>query len=69
MYMSGSFSLSSVSDLKNPVNQWLCIAFVALLAFWVVLYYFVNKTEAFANSLGDSPSTAYGASLQEQLQK
>jgi hypothetical protein len=67
--MNGSFTLSSVTDLKNPVNQWLCIAFVALLCFWVVLYYFVNKTEAFANTLADSPSSSYAANLQAQLQK
>ncbi len=32
---------------KQVVNQWICIAFICLLCFWVVLYYFVNKTEAF----------------------
>ncbi|MCX6715563.1 MAG: hypothetical protein NT077_00930 [Candidatus Taylorbacteria bacterium] len=34
---------------SQMVNQWIGMAFVALICFWVVLYYFVNKTEAFAN--------------------
>ena len=67
--MNGSFSLSSVTDLKNPVNQWLCIALIALICFWVVLYYFVNKTEAFGNNLARNPSNSYAANLQAQLQQ
>lgn len=67
--MHGSFSVASVTDLRNPVNQWLCIAFLALLCFWVVLYYFVNKTEAFANSLAESPAMTYASTLQAQPQK
>ena len=67
--MHGSFTLSSATDLKNPVNQWLCIAFIALVCFWVVLYYFVNKTEAFGNSLAKSPANSYAANLQAQLQQ
>jgi len=67
--MHGSFTLSPVTDLKNPVNQWLCIALVGLVCFWVVLYYFVNKTEAFANTLAENPASSYAATLQGQLQK
>ncbi|MDB5239021.1 MAG: hypothetical protein JWO00_356 [Candidatus Parcubacteria bacterium] len=36
-------------DLHQQINQWLCIALVALLGFLVCLYYFVNKAEAFGN--------------------
>jgi len=37
-------------DLKQPVNQWMGIALIGMMCFWVVLYYFVNKTEAFGNN-------------------
>lgn len=35
---------------KQVVNQWLGIAFISLICFWVVLYYFVNMTEAFGEA-------------------
>lgn len=54
--MNNSFRLASISDLKNPVNQWICIAFMGVLCFWVVLYYFVNRTQAVGNTLLQSPS-------------
>ena len=38
-------------DLRQPVNQWMCIALISLMCFWVVLFYFVNRTEAFGNSI------------------
>ncbi len=28
---------------KQNVNQWLCIALLGLMCFWVVLYYLSNK--------------------------
>lgn len=34
-------------DLRQQVNQWMCIALISLMCFWVVLNYFVQKTEAF----------------------
>lgn len=34
-------------DLHQQVNQWMCIALISLMCFWVVLNYFVQKTEAF----------------------
>lgn len=34
-------------DLRQPINQWIALAFVALLCFWVVLYYMVHRAEAF----------------------
>ncbi len=44
---------------KQAVNQWLGIAFIALICFWVVLYYFVNKTEAFGEIYIYNVRTAY----------
>ena len=38
------------SFLKQKVNSYLCIALISLMAFWTVLYYFVNRTEAFGNN-------------------
>jgi hypothetical protein len=67
--MHGSFTLAPVTDLKNPVNQWLCIAFICLICFWVVLYYFVNRTEAVGNSLAQSPASSYRASLEDALSR
>jgi hypothetical protein len=31
-------------DLKQPVNQWLGIALVSVMCFWVVVYYLANRT-------------------------
>jgi len=45
----------SLSALKQPVNQWLCIAFISLLCFWTVLYYFTNKAQA----IGETYLAAY----------
>ncbi len=52
-------------DLRQQVNQWICLALIALLAFLVVLYYFVHKAEAFGNfyvqatfTVGASPKHA-----------
>ncbi len=36
---------------KQKINQWLCIALVALMCFWTVLYYFTNKAIAIGNDL------------------
>jgi hypothetical protein len=41
-------SFFSIAELKQPVNQWICIAFVGVLCFWVVLYYFTEKTKIIA---------------------
>lgn len=40
----------SLAEIKQPVNQWICITFLAVLCFWVVLYYAVEK----ANDIGKS---------------
>jgi hypothetical protein len=41
--------MKTTFDLHQQVNQYLCIALIALLGFFVVLYYFVHKAEAFGN--------------------
>jgi hypothetical protein len=43
-------SFFSLADLKQPVNQWLCIAFISLLCFWTVLYYFTQKAAIIADN-------------------
>lgn len=37
-------------DWKQPVNQWLCIALIGVMCFWVALFYFVNQTGEVAAS-------------------
>ncbi len=32
--------------LKQSVNQWLCIALLALMCFWTVLYYVTAQAQA-----------------------
>ena len=32
-----------MAQSKQRVNQWLCIAFIAILCVWIVLYYFTQK--------------------------
>lgn len=44
-------------DLRQPVNQWLGIALVSLMCFWVVLYYFAQKSELVAQSFVSQAST------------
>ncbi|MFA6459334.1 MAG: hypothetical protein WCV79_02990 [Candidatus Paceibacterota bacterium] len=40
----------SLAELKQPVNQWLCIAFMSLWLFWFMLFYVTKKTEAIGES-------------------
>ncbi len=39
-------SFFSLDEMRQPVNQWLCIIFLGLLCFWTLVYYFTNKAEA-----------------------
>ncbi len=39
---------------KQSVNQWLCIALLGLICFWVVLFYIIHKAEAIADNFSDS---------------
>jgi len=47
----------SLAEMKQPVNQWLCIAFIGIFCFWVVLFYTTNK----AYDIGDNISFNYAA--------
>ncbi len=40
----------SWAEMKQPVNQWICIAFLGIWVFWFVLYTFVQKTQAIGDS-------------------
>lgn len=38
-------------SLKQTVNQWLSIALISLICFWVVLFYLVNKARDVGSAL------------------
>ena len=42
----------SLSEMKQPVNQWICIAFLGVWTFWFMLFYVVGKTK----EIGDNYS-------------
>ena len=51
--MNTSLMISALKNFfKQDINTYLCIALVALMAFWTCLYYLVHKAEAFGNVLG-----------------
>lgn len=50
MSTNGGPSFFSLAELKQPVNQWLCIAFIGLFCFWTVLYYFTQKAQLVAET-------------------
>ncbi|MDE2041287.1 MAG: hypothetical protein KGI59_02810 [Patescibacteria group bacterium] len=47
MYKESFWSLAA---LKQPVNQWLVIAFLGVFCFWATLYYVTQKAEIIAES-------------------
>lgn len=47
------------------INQWLGMAFIGLVCFWVVLYYFVNKTQDVGSNL-KSLNISYNRVLESQ---
>ncbi|MFA6314870.1 MAG: hypothetical protein WC648_00660 [Candidatus Paceibacterota bacterium] len=48
----------SASEMKQPVNQWICIAFMLVFCFWTVLFYSVEKAKDIGNEF-----IAQGASI------
>ncbi|GEM_PF-1494052 len=40
----------SLAEMRQPVNQWLCIAFLGVFCFWTLLYYFTQKTQLIGES-------------------
>ncbi len=39
-----------MKEANQPVNEWLCIAFIGVFCFWIVLYYVTEKTQAIGQS-------------------
>ncbi len=44
--MNKKNSFFSLAELRQPVNQWICIAFMGVFFFWTMLYYFVQSAQA-----------------------
>ncbi len=42
--------------LKQQINQWLCIALIALMCVWTLLYYTTNRAQALGESIVSSQS-------------
>ena len=49
----------SLAELKQPVNQWLCIAFLGVFCFWTVLYYFTSRAEAVGKTFNVADAATY----------
>lgn len=43
-------SFFSLAELKQPVNQWLCIAFLGVFCFWTVLFYVTQQAQIIAEN-------------------
>lgn len=50
-------SFFSWAELKQPVNQWLCIAFLGIFCFWTVLYYVTQKAQIIADGYSDNSAS------------
>lgn len=53
-------SFFSLAAIKEPVNQWICIAFMGVLCFWVVIYYLNNRIQ----TIGENYNKASLSGLQ-----
>ncbi len=51
--------------LKQQVNQYLCLALLALMCFWTVLYYLTDKAQALGDSIVADSYTASQGVLRE----
>ncbi|KND49904.1 MAG: hypothetical protein AB197_00125 [Parcubacteria bacterium C7867-002] len=51
MHKSSFFDMASG---KQVVNQWLCIAFIAVFCFWTVVYYVAEKAAMIGENLSSS---------------
>lgn len=49
----------SMAQSKQRVNQWLCIAFIAILCVWIILYYFTQKAQIIEDTYATSYSLIY----------
>ena len=46
-------------DLRQPVNQYLGIALISVMCFWVVIYYFANKTQIIGENFAQASQGKY----------
>jgi hypothetical protein len=55
--MPSEHSFFSLSEMKQPVNQWICIAFICVWVFWMGLFYLTHKAQVigdtFSNQMGN----------------
>lgn len=61
--MHFGFSIDESANAKEKVNQWLGIAFISVLCFWIVLYYFTER----AVVIGDTYEEAYASMFRNML--
>jgi len=40
----------SLSEINQPVNQWLAVSFIGLICFWTVLTYLTEKAQAISDN-------------------
>ena len=57
--MNKKTSFLSLAEMKQPVNQWLCIAFIGVFCFWTMLYYFVQKADAVGKNFAITDMDSY----------
>jgi hypothetical protein len=48
----------SLAEMKQPVNQWVCVAFLGLWCFWIVLFYTTNKAYDVGSNISNDNSIA-----------
>jgi hypothetical protein len=56
--MPGKPKFFSLAEIRQPVNQWICIAFIGVWCFWIVLYYFVQKAQDVGEAMNLSASVS-----------
>lgn len=52
-------SFFSLAELRQPVNQWICIAFIGVFFFWTMLYYFTQKAQAVGKTFNIADTKSY----------
>jgi len=43
-------SFFSLAEMKQPVNQWICVAFLGILCFWFLLFILTSNALEVAGS-------------------
>lgn len=49
----GMFRIDIRFDLRQPINQWLCIVFLGCVAIAILIYYFTHNAIAIAEELNN----------------